>query len=147
MGTRTLALVALVALVFMCPVTVTGQDIARSFLCDKITGFMVAPPNWEPQPDSYANTHMIIQYKPGNTASQVTGFRNGAKFYHREGLGLPTRSGFAIVAIGKEHLEMYVVNAGTLKLLRIATRSGSQMRANSVELFRGSCRPAGRLGQ
>ena len=114
-----------VAIAFLNPVTVVAQDISRTFLCDQIDGFRIGAPDWQPKPDGYANTKILVSYKSGNVLSHVTSFRNGAKVMEAEGLGVTMNAGFSIAIFGGEFLETYVVNVGTLELLHTATRAGS----------------------
>jgi hypothetical protein len=130
-----------VAIAFLNPVTVVAQDI--SFLCDKIDGFIIAAPDWQPKPDGYANAKILVSYKSGNVLSNVTRFRNGEKVSEAEGLGVLMDAGFSIAIFGNEYVETFVVNVGTLELLHTATRAGSGMLPNAMKSFRGTCQLAG----
>lgn len=134
-----------VALAFIAADTAGAQDVSRAFLCDKIDGFIVSPPDWKPRPDGYANAKILLSYKSGNELSRVTTFRDGQKINETDGFGVSMNAGFSIAVFGNEFLETYVVNVGTLELLHTATRAGSGMLPNAVKAFRGTCQPAGNL--
>ena len=90
-----------VAIAFLNPVIVVAQDISRAFLCEGIAGVSISAPKWQPVPDGYANVSIVISYKPGNTLSRVTSFRNGAIIQDGEGLGIQMNGGFAVVVFGR----------------------------------------------
>ena len=94
-----------VAIAFLNPVTVVAEDISQTFLCDQIDGFYIGAPDWQPKPDGYANTKILVSYKSGNVLSHVTSFRNGAKVMEAEGLGVTMNAGFSIAIFGGEFLE------------------------------------------
>ena len=134
-----------VAIAFLTSGTVAAQDISRAFLCDGITGFIIGAPEWQPQPDGYANTKILISCKTGDVLSHVTSFRNGARVYDADGLGIAMNAGFSVAVFSKEYTETYVVNVGTLELFYSHIRAGSGMLPNSIKSFRGICKPAGEL--
>ena len=134
-----------VAIAFLNPVTVVAEDISQTFLCDKIDGFYIGAPDWQPKPDGYANTKILVSYKSGNVLSHVTGFRNDVKVMEADGFGVATNAGFSIAVFGGEFLETYVVNVGTQELLHTSTRAGSGRLPNAIKSFRGFCKPAGDL--
>ena len=133
------------AIAFLNPVTVVAEDISQTFLCDKIDGFYIGAPDWQPHPDGYANTKILLSYKSGNVLSHVTSFRNGEKVMEADGFGISMNAGFLIAIYGGEFLETYVVNVGTQELLHTSTRAGSGRLPNAIKSFRGFCKPAGDL--
>lgn len=134
-----------IAFAFLNADPVAAQDVSRAFLCEKIDGFMIGAPDWQPKPDGYANVKMLLSYRSGNELSHVISFRNGEKINEADGFGVPTNAGFSIAIFGGEFLETYVVNVGTLELLHTATRAGSSRLPNAIKSFRGTCQPAGNL--
>ena len=134
-----------VAIAFLNPDTVVAQDISQAFLCDKVAGFIISAPDWQPKPDGYSDTKYLVSYKSGNARSQVTSFYKGERAYEAEGLGVPIGAGFSIAIFRGDVVETYVVNVSTLELLHTATGVGSGMLPNSIKSFRGTCQPAGNL--
>ena len=74
------------AIAFLNPVTVVAEDISQTFLCDKIDGFYIGAPDWQPKPDGYANTEILVSYKSGNVLSHVTGSVTAQKSWKQTAL-------------------------------------------------------------
>lgn len=107
------------------------------YRCSEVQGTIIAAPNWQPFEDGFDDRSILLQFSLDGT-SQIIGF-DGIRY---PGVGFSINGGFAIVVIGTEFIETYVVNVANQELMMAQVRSGSALFPNSAKAFRGTCRPA-----
>lgn len=112
--------------------------VEMAYRCSDVQGTNITAPNWEPVPDGFAGRSVLIHFT-GTGVGYITGF-DGERY---PGFETNMNGGFAIIVVGEEFLETYVINAANQELLMTATRTGSSFFPNSAKAFRGSCSPAG----
>ena len=129
---------AVLAIVASNPSIVHAQSLA--WRCDHVQGSELHAPKWEPDADGFSGASVLLVYQTGDKPSSVR-WSNTDRTY--PGVGFVMNGGFAIVVLGQEFIETYVINAGYQELLVTMIRTGSTLFPNSVKAFQGVCKPAG----
>ena len=116
------------------------QSVAADvvFRCSNIKGTMLAAPSWTVNADGFGQKEVLLGYRDASQGE--VRWSDGLAY---SGLGVAMNGGFAIIALGEEFIETFVVNVGSGDLLMTAVRTSSGLLPNSSKAFRGTCQPAG----
>lgn len=124
--------------------TLSESQVALEYACSGLAGAAVFAPKWEHEADGASNQEVRVVFGGDGQPASISWQREGVDYYKSPGVGFSLASGFAVLVLEPDRLETYVYSAGTTELLFTQTRVGNAVLPNSMKVFRGVCRPAGK---
>jgi len=105
------------------------------FTCWDISGVMLIAPDWNSESATFPNS-ALLTFSLSEGVAEIR-WSDGMSY---KGMAGEMNGGLALISAGRDIVETFVLNVGSMELLMTQTRISSPLLPNSVKAVRGRCK-------